>query len=64
MFTRLFLKEPDYVCKLMAMYGGLCCPNHERKGKARMCDDESVAKLNYEEPWVNHFDYALCQQQQ
>ena len=48
----------------MAMYGGLCCPNHERKGKARMCDDESVAKLNYEEPWVNHFDYALCQQQQ
>jgi len=54
------LKEPDYVCKLMAMYGGLCSPNREQKGTARTCDDGSVVKFNYEEPWANHFDYRHC----
>ena len=44
------LKEPDYVFKFMAMYGGLCPPNREQKGIARTCDDGSVVKFDYEEP--------------
>ena len=54
------LKEPDYVCKLMSTYGGLCPPGRERKGTARTCDDGSVVKFTYDEPWANHFDYRHC----
>ena len=54
------LKEPDYVCKLMATYGGLCPPNRERKGTARTCDDGVIVKFDYEEPWANHFDFRHC----
>ena len=37
-----------------------CPPNRERKGTAKTCDDGSVVKLNYEEPWTNHFDFRHC----
>ena len=51
------LKEPDYICKLVATYGGLCPPNRERKGTARTCDDGVIVKFDYKEPWANHFNF-------
>ena len=55
-----YLKEPNYVCTLMAIYGGICPPNHKWKGTARTCDDGSVVKFDYKGPWANHFDSKHC----
>ena len=59
-YTIFCLKEPDYVCKLMSTYDGLCAPSREQKGTARTCDDGFVVKFTYDEPWANYFDYRHC----
>ena len=54
-----YMKEPDYVMKIMSTYGGLLVKEGQRDSKRVFNKDGEEKKVVfcYTEPFANHFDY-------